>query len=199
MKLALFILSAILLIGGAVWSARALTIAALTDQNAIYDDFEQTPSLWLFSDKIGAAAASGVERAKVAIAGPLGLSSKEVVYLIALTDNQGERLVSNCTYRVTGSPIDTRWWSLTLYDSETQHYVPNEDNRSSWNSVAIPRDQQGNWSIDVAPTRRGDAWLPSQSNGARAFELMLRVYSPSAATRAALPDINLPDVARLSC
>lgn len=67
-------------IAASFFAARALTVNSLTSQNSIFDTFEQVDGAWLFSDKIGAAAASGVERARVAIGGPLGLSSKEAVY-----------------------------------------------------------------------------------------------------------------------
>ena len=102
MKFVLIAIGALAIVAVSFFVARAHTVAALTDQNSIFDDFEQTDSLWLFSDKIGSAAASGVERAKVAIGGPLGLSAKEAVYFIATHDTNNERLVSECTYRVTG-------------------------------------------------------------------------------------------------
>lgn len=199
MKYALIVIGALAIIAASFFTARSLTIASLTDQNSIFDDFEQTESLWLFSDKIGSAAASGVERAKVAIGGPLGLSAKEAVYFIATHDTDNQRLVSECTYVVTGPPIDTRWWSLTLYDSNTQHYVQNEINRSSWNSVSIPRGDDNTWKLTVAPDLQTGAWLPSQAEPAQPFELNLRVYNPSEATRAALPNIPLPTVERVSC
>lgn len=192
----LFALAIIIAAGFASWF---ITTTELNDQYSIFEDFEQTDSLWLFSDKIGAASASGVERAKVAIAGPLGLSSEEAVYFIAVTDNQGRPLSSTCDYRVTGKPVDTRWWSLTLYDSQTQHYVPNAINRSSWNSVAIPRADNGDWEIAISPIPKDETWLPSQTGEGRPFELNLRVYNPSDATRAKLPNIDLPDVERTSC
>ncbi|MEP3891972.1 MAG: DUF1214 domain-containing protein [Hellea sp.] len=187
------------IIGLSGLAAKHMTTAALTDENAIYNSFEKTESLWLYSDKIGGAAATNVERAKVAIAGPLGLSSKEAVYFIAVEDNQGRPLLSSCDYRVTGSSIDARWWSLTLYDSETQHYVPNAINRSSWNSAAIPKGTNGDWVINVSQTSKQETWLPSQERGARPFELNLRVYNPSAETRAKIPNITLPNVVRASC
>lgn len=199
MKYALLVVGALAIVAVTFFAARSHTVAVLTDQNSIFDDFEQTESLWLFSDKIGSAAASGIERAKVAIGGPLGLSAKEAVYFIATHDTENQRLVSECSYRVTGPPIDTRWWSLTLYDSNTQHYVPNEDNRSSWNSVSIPRNADNTWQLMVAPVRQSGAWLPSQVDPAQPFELNLRVYNPSDATRAALPNIPLPTVERVSC
>jgi len=179
--------------------ARAITVNSLTNQNSIFNTFERVDNTWLFSDKIGAAAASGVERARVAIGGPLGLSSKEAVYFVATKDDGGAPLRSQCTYRVSGQPIDTRWWSLTLYDSITQHYVPNAENRSSWNSVSIPRNDNGNWVINVAPTPQDTAWLPSQEAPDQSFELMLRIYNPSEATRVALPNITLPTVERVLC
>ena len=197
-SLAILLLAAAIVIGSG-FAAKQLTLAALSNENSIFDDFEQTKSLWLYSDKIGAATASSIERAKVAIAGPLGLSSKEAVYFIAIIDSQGRPLSSECDYRVTGSPLDTRWWSLTLYDTQTQHYVPNAINRSSWNSAVIPRASNGDWSISVSQKPSDETWLPSQEEDGRTFELNLRVYNPSDATRARLPNINLPDVERVSC
>ncbi|MEO1407936.1 MAG: DUF1214 domain-containing protein, partial [Pseudomonadota bacterium] len=86
-----------------------------------------------------------------------------------------------------------------LYDSLTQHYVPNTENRSSWNSVSVPRSDNGDWVINVSPTRQDVAWLPTQEKPDKAFEVMLRVYNPSDATRATLPNIALPTVERVSC
>lgn len=199
MKSVIFLFGAVLIVIASFFAARASTVNSLSNHTSVFDAFEQVDTTWLYSDKIGAAAASDVERARVAIAGPLGLSSKEAVYFVAMQDTQGAPLRSHCTYRVTGQPIDTRWWSLTLYDSITQHYVPNVDNRSSWNSVSVPRSDGGGWVINVAPTPKDTAWLPSQEARDKSFELMLRVYNPSDATRAILPDISLPIVERMSC
>jgi hypothetical protein len=106
MKSHVILLFAPAIIIAAGFGARSITTAELNDQYSIFDDFEQTDSLWLFSDKIGAASASGVERAKVAIAGPLGLSSQEAVYFVAVTDNEGRALSSKCDYHVTSGVID---------------------------------------------------------------------------------------------
>lgn len=199
MRYAIILLGAIVVAAATFFGTRAMTVNSLTNQNSIFDTFEFVDETWLYSDRIGAAAASDVERARVAIGGPLGLSAKEAVYFVATQDDGGERLQSQCTYRVTGQPIDTRWWSLTLYDSITQHYVPNDDNRSSWNSVSIPRTGSGEWVINIAPTAQDAAWLPSQAKPDQGFELMLRVYNPSPDLRKQLPKIDLPTVERVSC
>ena len=188
-----------MVIAASFFAARLVTVNQLTDQTAVFDSFEPVNQTWLYSDKIGAAAATGVERARVAIGGPLGLSSREAVYFIAIRDNQGEPLRSHCQYQVTGQPMDTRWWSLSLYDSDTQHYVPNDQKRSSWNSVSIPRKATGNWQVSVASGPQEGAWLPSQPVPEKSFELMLRIYNPGDELRARLPDIALPVIERLSC
>ncbi|MEL6727128.1 MAG: DUF1214 domain-containing protein [Pseudomonadota bacterium] len=199
MKNILIALAAIGIVAASFFAARTLTVKSLSDQTSVFDAFESVDGTWLYSDKIGAAAASSVERARVAINGPLGLSSEEAVYFVAVQDSAGEPLQSQCTYRVLGQPIDTRWWSLTLYDSVTQHYVPNAENRSSWNSVSIPRTDDGDWTVNVSPTRQDTAWLPSQETPDQSFDLMLRIYNPSEATRSVLPNIDLPVVERVSC
>ena len=190
---------AIGVIAASFFAARAITVDSLTNQNSVFDTFENVDGTWLYSDKIGAAAASNVERARVAINGPLGLSAKEAVYFVAVQDSAGQALKSQCTYRVSGRPIDTRWWSLTLYDAVTQHYVPNAENRSSWNSVSIPRADNGDWVINVGPAPQDTAWLPSQETPDQSFDLMLRIYNPSDETRAKLPNLDLPRVERVSC
>ena len=199
LRYALIIMVAIGVIVASFFAARAITVSSLTNQNSVFDTFEDVDGTWLYSDRIGIAAASSVERARVAINGPLGLSPKEAVYFVALQDSDGEPLTSNCIYRVSGQPIDTRWWSLTVYDSVTQHYVPNAENRSSWNSVSTPRFESGNWVINVASIPQEEPWLPSQDAADQSFDLMLRVYNPSDATRAILPNIDLPVVERVSC
>lgn len=199
MKYLITLVGAVLIIAASFFAARATTVKSLTNQNSIFDTFEDVDGTWLYSDKIGAAVASGVERARVALGGPLGLSAKEAVYFVATQDDDGAPLRSQCTYRVTGPTTDTRWWSLTLYDSITQHYVPNVENRSSWNSVSVPRSDDGTWVVHVAPTPQETSWLPSQETPDQSFELILRVYNPSDATRARLPNIELPTVERVSC
>ncbi|MEM6484963.1 MAG: DUF1214 domain-containing protein [Pseudomonadota bacterium] len=199
MKYLIILLGAFAVVGAMSCLSRSITMDELTNQRSIFDTFDRVDGTWLYSDKIGVAASSAIQRARVAIGGPLGLSAQEAVYFVATKDANGETLRSQCTYRLTGQPIDTRWWSLTLYDSATQHYVPNEVNRSSWNSVSVPRSASGEWVINIAPTEQASTWLPTQEEPDKSFELMLRVYNPSEATRMLLPNIDLPIVERLSC
>ena len=192
-------IGAVCLVGTFFLATRLITINYLTDPSAVFDTFKLVDTNWLYSDKVGAPAASNVERARFAIGGPLALSAKEVVYFVSVTDEDGAALQANCDYKVSGREIESRWWSITVYDSETQHYIPNALNRSSWNSASIPRSASGEWVIDVSPHQQDTTWLPTHQNSEKPIELMLRIYNPSDATRALLPNIDLPRVEKVSC
>lgn len=199
MKIVAGFLIAIVAAATGAWAGYGNAKGLIRGGDSIFDTFEETESGWLFSDDIGSADASSLERARIAVGGPLGLSSSEVLYFIALKDSEGRRLNSACSYLVTGAPIDTRWWSLTLYDSNTQNYVRNEQNRSSWNSAALPKREDGSWQIAVSAKPSEGNWLPSQEAADQPFELNLRTYNPSDATRRAAPEIDLPVVERIGC
>ncbi|MEP5938592.1 MAG: DUF1214 domain-containing protein [Erythrobacter sp.] len=199
MKLVVSLLISVAAAGAGAWAGFDSAKAQINGGDSIFDTFEKTGSGWFFSNDIGSSEATPLERARIAVGGPLGLSSSEVLYFVALNDSAGRRLNSSCTYAVTGAPIDTRWWSLTLYDSDTQNYVRNEANRSSWNSAAIPKDEDGSWQITVSNQSADGNWLPSQSAADQPFELNLRTYNPSDTTRADAPNIALPVVERISC
>lgn len=199
LKAVIILCVGIAVVAASYFFARNMTLKELTDQNVIFDTFEQVDASWLYSDRIGIPAASDLERARVAIAGPLGLSAKEAVYFVAPRDKDGEHLRSHCSYRVSGGSIDARWWSITLYDSETQHYVPNDQNRSSWNSVNIPRLEEDAWLIQVGSQGADEPSLHAPRERDRPFELMLRIYNPSEATRSTLPRIELPVIERIKC
>lgn len=176
-----------------------LTMVWLQDSDGIFDEFYTTQTQWRYSDEVGALDAAPVSRARVAIGGPLGLSSKEVIYFITTEDTDGERLVSGCDYQMSGRDIDSRWWSVTLYDSTTSNYVPNIDNRSSWHSEALPFNRSNEWSLIISPDQKPSPWLPSQTGASTPFDLVLRLYNPSAQTRADVPDIALPVIEKISC
>jgi len=163
------------------------------------ESFSPAQGNWFFSDTVGSPASSALERARVAVSGPLALSSTETIYFLTMSDAQGRALNSSCVYQVGGGEIDTRWWSITIYDARSGEYIPNEDNRASWNSVAIPRDENGQWQFTISSERPSGLWLAAQSTPDEPFELLLRLYNPSGETRAAALELNLPVVERLSC
>ncbi|MEM9840798.1 MAG: DUF1214 domain-containing protein [Pseudomonadota bacterium] len=190
-----FLFSAVL----AVWVSATLTKASLAAPDGFEGTFQAVNGAWMYSDKVGSPAANRVERARVALGGPLALSSEETIYFIALEDDDGERLTSSCDYRITGQAFATRWWSLTLYDSETQVFVPNEINRASWNSRALEYAADGSWTVIVSDEPQAGHWLPVHQQPDKRFDLLLRLYNPADETRRSARTLTLPTIERVQC
>jgi len=182
------------------WLGLQQAKAAVRNVGDISSSFETSPGQWRFSDTVGSEAATPMERARIAIGGPLGLSATETIYFLTLEDSKGAKFSSTCEYQVSGGAFDARWWSITIYDGETQAYIANKDNRSSWNSVALAREAEGPWQFTIAskPPASG-LWLPSQVEPSQSFELLLRLYNPSPQTRAKAPVLEMPRVEKISC
>ena len=200
MRIVLIALTALLGIalgGSAGWLGAEYAAKNSTHINA---SFSLAQDGWLFSDTVGSENASALERARVAIGGPLALASSEAVYFLALRDSDGDRLTSSCVYRVSVMPIETRWWSVTIYDSATNNYIENPIKRSSWSNKSLQSDPEtGQWAFVISGQPSAGAWLPAQPAAGQHFELLLRLYNPGETTRAALPEINLPKVEKLEC
>jgi len=199
--LKIIIATSVLVAGVAgVWLGSQQATTAVMNVIDVSEKFETLPGQWGYSDTIGSTEATALERARIAIGGPLGLAASETIYFLKNDDNEGAALNSSCSYEVSGTDLDARWWSVTVYDGETLDYIKNEDNRSSWNSVALGREEDGTWRFTIAPSRPATGqWLPSQAEPNQPIELLLRLYNPSEETRAKAPNIALPRVENTSC
>lgn len=151
---------------------------------------------WSYSTGVGSEAADPYTRAWVALFGIWALRSDETMYASAEADSAGAPLDPNCSYRVAGGPIDTRWWSLTVY--QNNHFVPNPDNRYSWSSTTVGPDADGRWEVVVSPQAQAGRWLPiDPARGAVA--LSLRFYNPNPGLAAKLAAEPLPLIEKLGC
>lgn len=195
----LSVLTTTLVLPAASFVSANMTKQNLTAVDSFVKSFQPATGAWMFSDKVGSPAASSLERARIALGGPLALSAEETIYFLSVEDDDGELLNSSCTYRVTGEDYDARWWSLTLYDSDTQNYVENEDRRSSWTSEIVRQAPGQNWDIKISPSEQDGYWLPSQTESGRNFDLILRMYNPSPNTRANALSMKLPQIERTIC
>lgn len=151
---------------------------------------------WETGKSFGTANASTLTRAKVALSGLMALPATEAMYFTAQRDSEGRALEGRCSYRVSGGTLDGRWWSITLYEGEGW-LVKNAANRWSIPASAVSPDALGRWSFAVAPRARPGNWLPTGS--AKAFELTLRLYHPSAAIQARPDQAQLPIITRQDC
>lgn len=140
-------------------------------------------------------------RAHLARSGRLPLSSTAARYFMASTDSSGSHLSPQCEYRISGAPLNARWWSLALYDSNGS-IIPNPSNRYSFNSEEAIRRSDGSYEIHLSRTARPGNWLPSGTDPYRNLRLLLRVYGPrvtDASGIGQIPAENLPKIERLRC
>lgn len=172
---------------GAVW---ALTNGGLGDGG-----IKNGP--WTTSLGYGTKATDPLTRAMVARSGLLALPAKETVYWMARSDAAGAPLDGNCRYSLSGTPLDARWWSITVYDDEG-YLVDNPGRVWSVNGVNVALDAKGEWRVVISPDKPKDAaWLPG-IRGQR-FQLTLRMYNPGKAFRAAPAKAVLPRLVKEGC
>lgn len=152
---------------------------------------------WTTSFGYGTKATGAITRAAVARAGLLALPAKETVYWSAKTDAAGAPLDGNCRYRLSGTPLDARWWSVTLYDA-AGYLVANDANIWSVNGANVVLDDKGEWRVTIAPVEPAEgAWLPGTAG--QSFHLTLRMYNPGPAFRADPAKALLPAIVKERC
>lgn len=144
--------------------------------------------------------ADAYTKAHVARSGRLPLTSTVARYFTAHTDSAGHRLTSSCQYTITGFPLNARWWSVALYDSQGG-LVPNASDRYSLNSEELLRRADGTFRINLARTPRPENWIPT-GTADQSLVLMLRIYSPRETDSLGIgfiPGNRLPVIERTSC
>lgn len=149
---------------------------------------------WQTNALIGASDAGALTRAVVARRGLLALNRSEAVYFTAWTDETGAPLREACRYRVSGTDMPTRWWSLTLYGAND--FLPvNGDNAHALTRTDLG---SGNWSFQAGPDApAGGAWLSTRQAGN--FSITLRLYHPEPVVLDTPGTLDLPRIERLDC
>ena len=152
---------------------------------------------WRSDLKLGAANASPLTRAVVAKTGLFALNKSEAVYFFRSSDEKGERLREDCTYRLSGEGIPASWWSITLYADD--NFLPvNEDEAHSFTKTLVPGAPGGAWTARISAERPEEGqWISSKNSGAPI--LVIRLYVPQPAVLSNPQKIQLPDITRLHC
>lgn len=157
----------------------------------------QAAGPWRVSLLAGSAQADALTRARVAFGGLLALNREETMYFVAAADSAGAPLRTRCAYRVSGTPPEARWWSLTAYADDFFLFA-DDQHRYSVNGATAALDAQGRFSVLTGPqppaAGPGAAvpWLPTP--GDRGLVLTLRVYNPSAALQAQPQQMQPPRI-----
>lgn len=149
---------------------------------------------WQTDLTTGSEAAGLYTRARTALIGLLALRPDETIYLVAREDDSGAPLRGECRYRLSGSDLPARWWSITVYGSD-YFLLSNADRRYSFNATSVPRTPDGRIEFRLGD---GEDDLPLPVAGP--FVLALRLYNPEPAIAAAPTGLRPPAIERIgSC
>lgn len=156
-------------------------------------DYGTAVGAWRVSTLAGSPDADLLTRARVAVKALLALERGETMYYVAATDSEGAPLSSRCSYRVSGTPPQARWWSITAY-ADDFFLFPDGQRRYSVNGGTATLDAEGRFAFVSGPRAPADAlpWLPTP--GARGLLFTLRVYQPAAALHAAPHSLAPPRI-----
>jgi hypothetical protein len=148
---------------------------------------------WHYDPLVGSVAADPYLRAQVAKVALLALNNSEALYFFASTDDDGNPLRCDRTYRIEGRDFDCRWWSITAY-AEDDFLIPNDSERYSYNMTNLEREPDGGYPVALARSPRPGNWIPTGDG--ETFGLALRIYNPAPPLRDHPAAIALPRIVR---
>jgi hypothetical protein len=148
---------------------------------------------WRYDPLVGSVAADPYLRARVAKVALLALTNSEALYFFAVTDDDGNPLRCDQSYRVEGGDFDCRWWSITAYDAE-DFLIANPQERYSYNMTNLERNAEGGYTIFLGRSPRSGNWIPTGEGDT--FSLALRIYNPAPAILDHIDTIALPRIIR---
>ncbi len=150
----------------------------------------QTRNHWRYPGKdIGNFGDNHQYRAEVSLWGLGALPTAEVIYVSAITDEQGALLQGSNTYRfripAEGIPAEA-FWSLTLYEVDSfggMYFAANALKRYAVGDRTEGLKINSDGCIDIWITHKQPATADRQTNWLPApvglFRLMIRAYAPS--------------------
>ncbi len=138
---------------------------------------------WTARPRAGTTEIDPYARAAIARNGALPVALGDGVAFVARHDDRGRPLDGRCDTIVSGTTPAARYFTLTLYDPEGR-LVANSVARQGFTSEELVRNQDGTFTVTVAPRARAGNWLPT--GGVERYVLVLRFYDTSVgvATRA---------------
>lgn len=133
--------------------------------------------------------------AQVAVYGPYALTKKEVIYLSANTDSEGNILDPKSDYVISGKKLDAKYWSITAYD-ENGFLIKNPINKYSYNLEDLKyQSDSTSYKINLSGSEKKENWLPI--NNVKKTSLIIRLYLPSDKLRDNLTVETLPVIQKV--
>jgi hypothetical protein len=151
---------------------------------------------WRTHPLLGSAEVDPYARAMLAREPRLPLGLGEGLTFTAGRDSTGAPLDGACRYRLTGSTLPSRGWTLTVADRDG-HALAGRDAASLTDAMLLT-GEDGRIAVDAGAQTLAGAWLRLPA-GER-FTLVLRFYdTPVSGGVSALSAASLPAIERVSC
>ncbi len=176
----------VLVVGGALGYGLSYNIG-----RAIYDAEAVHNGPWTTNLIQGSTAQDIYTRYVISIWAVMALPRQETLYYGTYRTDSGEQLLTEYDYVIEGKNLDTRWWSITVYDDEGWLF-PNELNRYSYNVDTVKFDTDGKYRIHLSRTPKEGNWLPLGNS--TTFQLLLRCYNPGPIFYEKPGEVELPHV-----
>lgn len=151
---------------------------------------------WVAHLPVGIGVANPYTRAVLARSGAVPLAATESIVLTARHDSEGRPLRPECDYVLASARIDSRWWTLTLSDTDG-NVIGEPETRHAFNSANVLRASDGSFTVVLSPRAAPGNWLPSA--GAHSAMLKMRLYDTGLYTNGGLPEASLPSITRGEC
>ena len=166
---------------------------ALTD-GRLFGSFAFGP--WVSWPQSGSHTPDPYTRAHLARAGTLQLGQSEGLQFTANRDSEGEPLLRNCRYRISGSTPAATFWTLVAVD-ENGINIARPDGLPALHSARISRATDGTLVLYVSPTLSPQNWLEITGEGP--FSLQLNFYD-TAIFGGLGPSVEaMPSITREAC
>ena len=143
-----------------------------------------------------------IQEQNVAMRGTFALAKPEAAYFHAYNDIEEIKLQGNCSYHLFGNDIESRWWSITVYN-EDGYLVENNEKIYALNSETIDFNIDGGFDIFLTNDNNFISkvaeknWIRTPSD--ESFSVALRIYLPGEEYFSKLKRVDLPVIEKLEC
>jgi hypothetical protein len=134
--------------------------------------------------------------AQIAVYATYPLTKKEVIYLNASTDSDGNPINPKFDYTIEGKKFDARYWSITAYDQDG-FLIENSIKKYSYNFENIKYTADStSYKINLSARDKSENWLPIPNS--QKVSLVIRLYQPSDNLRNNLTLETLPIITKIN-
>lgn len=150
---------------------------------------------WVSYPLAGSPHADPYAKARSARLGNLALGAAEGLIFYAHSSTDGKALMRGCTYKMTGTSLNTRFWTIFATDDEGNILTGHASLPTSLLSNHVIQSTKGGFEITIGPQAETNNWLSVTGHGQ--FTLVMTLYDTPIASSASFSEISMPTITAL--